>query len=156
MTRSLIGRPPQLFSAISMYSCTTFSMEKCSTSLDFSHFAVSSDTRTRPPTWLFLDMLSATSCRDSMVSVPPVFTSMRSAVAVAPRRVVSPSALSEMFWPMSVVFCQVVLSNLGLTLQPRAGPVLHLALQVAEGQRLRGQFAVAGVGAGNPMKHQNA
>jgi len=56
---------------------------------------------------------------------------------------------------LSVVLCQVVLSNLGLTLQPRAGPVLHLALQVAEGQRLRAQFVVAGVGTGNPMKHQN-
>ncbi len=63
--------------------------------------------------------------------------------------------LSEMFWPVSVVLCQVVLSNLGLTLQPRAGPVLHLALQVTEGQRLRAQFVVAGVGTGNPMKHQN-
>jgi len=56
-------------------------------------------------------MLSAMSCSDSMVSVPPVLTSMRSAVAVAPRRVVSPSALSEMFCPVRVVFCQVLLKD---------------------------------------------
>ncbi|NYF37049.1 hypothetical protein [Stenotrophomonas sp. JAI102] len=41
---------------------------------------------------------------------------MRSAVAVAPRRVVLLSALSEMFWPVSVVFCQVVLFALDLLL----------------------------------------
>ncbi len=56
------------------------------------------------------------SCSDSMVSVPPVLTSMRSAVAVAPRNVVSPSAFSEMFWPVSVVFCQVLLSEFALLL----------------------------------------
>ncbi|MNV89555.1 hypothetical protein D3C71_1838610 [compost metagenome] len=41
---------------------------------------------------------------------------MRSAVAVAPRKVVSPSAFSEMFWPVSVVFCQVLLSEFALLL----------------------------------------
>ena len=46
----------------------------------------------------------------------PVLTSMRSAVAVAPRRVVSPSAFIEMFLPVSVVFCQVLLSALDLLL----------------------------------------
>ena len=32
--------------------------------------------------------------------------------------------------------------------------MLHLVLQVAEGQRLRGQFTVGGVGAGNRTAHQ--
>ena len=36
----------------------------------------------------------------------------------------------------------------------RAGAVLHLVLQVAEGQRLRGQFAVGSVGAGNRTADQ--